>query len=521
MSNNSSHRANLKHGVPAQGRRRKFLHTLSFAGAFVLAGCSPNLYSLPIFTKVDLHNEPALRFLKEGGPAAVGDAGPGLAVKDPFADARVVALTASGGGMRAAAFTLGIMAELDDMRREGEGGSALDQVDMFSSVSGGSWAVASMLYARSRDRDVPLAKAYPGIEARFGKLSDAKVRHWADEFIPAVTDEQADGKGATFGEIYPASAARPLPFAYFNASLYPSHSPFVFTPAYLKHYQVKTLGDPAVPRRVALGAPELAQVPIGYAATASSAVPGFTSAFAETGLCDAEPRPSYCFGEKTRRDTLQILDGGLYDNLGYKTLIEVALADRARIARVPATVIMIDSADGEEFQSMPAGKREDGHVLSIAKASSFPNQNATFDRIRGPAFAAAGFDARILLDFSSAAGFDPARHGPLLNDMPELAYYAAHDVGCWDRNGRFREGVRELKRPPSLGTPQDNLKRLIDKGPDCVSMNFARAGYLYKTTFKFDEYRFRINYQLGRLVVKMKRAKIERAVFRNARFDAD
>lgn len=378
-----------------------------------------------------------------------------------------------------------------------------------------------MLYARSRDRDTPLSEAYPGIEARFGKLSDAKVRHWANEFIPAVTGEEADGKGATFGDIYPASAARPLPFAYFNASLFPSHSPFVFTPAYLKHYKVKTLGDPALPRRVALGAPDLAQVPIGYAATASSAVPGFTSAFAETGLCQSAPQPSYCYGEKTRRDTLQILDGGLYDNLGYKTMIEVALADRARIAQVPATVIMIDSADGEEFQSMPASKREDGHVFSIAKASSFPNQNATFDRIRGPAFAAAGFDARILLDFSSAAGFDPAEHGPLLKDMPELAYYAAHDVGCWDKNGDYQEGVRVLKRPPSLGTPEDNLKRLIDKGPDCVSMNFARAGYLYKTTFKYDAYRFRINYQLGRLVVKMKRAKIERAVFRNSRFATD
>jgi hypothetical protein len=255
----------------------------------------------------------------------------------------------------------------------------------------------------------------------------------------------------------------------------------------------------------------------GYAATASSAVPGYTSAFATTELCSGAEVHSFCFSLKDRRDNLQILDGGLYDNIGYKTALEVALAERERIARGPATVIIIDSADGVDFQTMASKDRESGHVAAIAMASSFPNQNATFDRLRDPSFEAAGFDARLLLDFSSASGFDPSKHAFMLRDLPELAYYAAHDVGCWADDGSWHKGVRVLKRPASFGDPQSNLSALEGKGRDCVSMNFARAGYLYKTTFKYDLYRFRLNYQLGRLVVRMKRSDIAAAVFRTAR----
>lgn len=217
------------------------IRSSSLAGVILISGCSPNLYSLPIYTTTDIHNEPAMRFLKKRGPPSLGGAGPGLAVKDPFADGRVLAITASGGGMRAAAFTLGVMAELDEISQSGQSGSALEEIDLVSSVSGGSWAAASMLALRMHDRDIRLGQAFPAIESDYAKISNAKVRHWADGFIPAIT------KNATFADAYPTNAARPLPFVYFNASLYPSHSPFVFTPAYLEHYKVNVLGDPASP----------------------------------------------------------------------------------------------------------------------------------------------------------------------------------------------------------------------------------------------------------------------------------
>lgn len=77
-----------------------------------------------------------------------------------------------------------------------------------------------------------------------------------------------------------------------------------------------------------------------------------------------------------------------------------------------------------------------------------------------------------------------------------------------------------MNEPAILGDPTENLKLLAHKGGDCVLMNFVRTGYLYKTTFKYDEYRFRLNFQLGRLVVRMKSSDIARSIFRTSRTDA-
>lgn len=494
---------------------------LALSCCAMLAGCGLNLYSLPIHTSVPLHNRPALDFLKQGGPAAVGGPGPALVVKDPHADGRLLLLTASGGGMRASAFTLGVLAELDAVREAGDGGggrgtSAFDEIDLISSVSGGSWAVAAVLSDRVAHADAPLAERMEAIEAGYAELRTAKVRYWAKDFIPSIT------KGLTFAQVYRADAPRPLPFTYFNATLYPSHSSFVFTPAYLDHYQVTTLGDPAAPRRVPAVSHDLTNIPIGYAATASGAVPGYTSAFAETRLCAGGDAPSYCFANRKGgvRSHLQLIDGGLYDNIGYKTALELGLADRARIGRHPATIIMVDSADAEDFQTMPEKGRDGGHVIGIAMASSFPNQNASFDRLREPGFIAAGFDRRLLLDFAAAKGFDPDRHGKLVEDLPQLAYFAAHDVGCYGDDGRVLPGRRKLVSPADPGDVRDNLAHLKAKGRDCAAMNFARVGYLHKTTFRYDRYAFQLRYQLGRLAVRMNEGAIRAAVFRTERVSA-
>lgn len=480
----------------------------------MLTSCGLNLYSLPFSTSTPLHNGPALKFLKGGGPEEVGGPEAALSVKDPYADGRLLVLTASGGGMRASAFTLGVLAELDE-EDEGAGrdNTVFDEIDLISSVSGGSWAIAAVLFDRDEGSTQRLGQRMQGIEGRYAELKNAKVREWAKHFIPSVT------KGRTYADIYHAGAKSPLPFAYFNSTLFPSHSPFVFTPAYLRYYGVTALGDPASPDRVMVIGHGLANIPIGYAASASGSVPGYTSAFAETDLCPPAGGPSYCFANRKGgvRNNLQLMDGGLYDNIGYKTALEVGLANRDRIGRIPATIIMIDSADSEDFQTMPRKGRDGGHIVDIARASSFPNQNATFDRLGEPAFAAAGFDQRILLDFSSAGGFDIARHGPELEGLPELAYFAAHDVSCYGDDERVVKGNKRVSAPQSPGTWQDNLALLRTKGRDCVAMNFARVGYLQKTTFKYDPYLFQLRYQLGRLVVRMHRSDIRKAVFRTER----
>jgi NTE family protein len=53
-----------------------------------------------------------------------------------------VVLTLSGGGTRAAAFAYGVMRALDEIEVPASGGTLLDEVDVISSVSGGSFAAA-------------------------------------------------------------------------------------------------------------------------------------------------------------------------------------------------------------------------------------------------------------------------------------------------------------------------------------------------------------------------------------------
>src|SRR3954468_23819319 len=80
-----------------------------------------------------IHNEPVNRpLLAEAATADLGREGP------TSEDDLLVALSFSGGGTRAAAFSHGVLTEMDGTRLRGTGTSLLDRVDFVSGVSGGS-----------------------------------------------------------------------------------------------------------------------------------------------------------------------------------------------------------------------------------------------------------------------------------------------------------------------------------------------------------------------------------------------
>src|SRR5690242_15297954 len=60
----------------------------------------------------------------------------------PSDDDVLIALSFSGGGTRAAAFSHGVLTEMDTARPRGGGRSLLDRVDFVSGVSGGSITAA-------------------------------------------------------------------------------------------------------------------------------------------------------------------------------------------------------------------------------------------------------------------------------------------------------------------------------------------------------------------------------------------
>lgn len=98
--------------------------------ALALAGCA------------SIHNEPVNQPLTPGLALAQADAMRG----DPtYADNILLGLAFSGGGTRAAAFSHGVLAEMDKIQLPGERGGAvslLDRIDFVSGVSGGSVTAA-------------------------------------------------------------------------------------------------------------------------------------------------------------------------------------------------------------------------------------------------------------------------------------------------------------------------------------------------------------------------------------------
>jgi NTE family protein len=87
-----------------------------------------------------IHNEPVNRPLAENASA---QADPGREVAS-YEDDLLVALSFSGGGTRAAAFSHGVLTEMDKVQVKGRSGSPwlLDRVDFVSGVSGGSITAA-------------------------------------------------------------------------------------------------------------------------------------------------------------------------------------------------------------------------------------------------------------------------------------------------------------------------------------------------------------------------------------------
>src|SRR6266496_5952118 len=106
--------------------RARAVALLAIALAAGLAGCA-SVYNLPGNLPLD---------------AALADNNFGREVPN-YEDDLLLALSFSGGGTRAAAFSFGVLTELDRSRSgAGEAKSLLDRVDFVSGVSGGSITAA-------------------------------------------------------------------------------------------------------------------------------------------------------------------------------------------------------------------------------------------------------------------------------------------------------------------------------------------------------------------------------------------
>lgn len=257
-------------------------------------------------------------------------------------DSVFVILTFSGGGTRAAAFAYGVLLELEKTpidsgaRRR----SLLDEVDLISTISGGSFAGAwYALFGKD---------SLPAFESRFltwnaegylkrQLLTSAVLRLASPKYsrsdLAADTWNSRLFHGATFGDLVRRGTR---PYLVVNATDMVLGAPFSFT-----QEQFDPMCD------------DLSQYPIARAVASSSAFPGLltpitieshagscayrTQAWVASGLEDAHSNPdSYraavdysTYTDFRNRPFIHLIDGGPSDNLGIRPVLR-ALTSTSR-----------------------------------------------------------------------------------------------------------------------------------------------------------------------------------------------
>lgn len=248
----------------------------------------------------------------------------------------IAAVTLSGGGARAAAFGLGVLQELKATRFEshGEETTLLDEVGLVSAVSGGS--ILAAYYAAFGDQvftrfepDFLLVNFQSGLIRQ--ALSPASTYRLTSPWW-GRTNVLADRldtvfRGTTFGDL---SQRRPWPRLLVTATDLTTGVPFEFTP-----------------EQFALICSDLESVPLSFAVAASSAVPillspvtvrnyAGTCTQAEgsgTGMSRQQNlsarvlrRIAESYRNAKERPYIHLVDGGVADNLGVRSLMDHTIA---------------------------------------------------------------------------------------------------------------------------------------------------------------------------------------------------
>lgn len=257
-------------------------------------------------------------------------------------DGVTIAFAASGGGYRAANFTLGVLLGLEKLHSPQLSNNLLQEIDYFSTVSGGGFGVGYYLTQLhnhqgvqkpfSLEKSVRMMLANDKKEVNplrqdltpylfFGEQRGLALEKKINETLLATPEG-----GLILGDIFvPAQSAQNVQMPYWvtNAMIFQNAAMFPFSPDVLARYRVtdffhngqryQVLGDVTRPYYAY-------NVPLAVGLTASASVP---FALPVTTLISDGCEEGQCY--------LQLLDGGMADNLGIYTALAFLLQDKSKI----------------------------------------------------------------------------------------------------------------------------------------------------------------------------------------------
>jgi NTE family protein len=313
--------AGVRLTVPERYADKRWLMVWGGVQRLVRAGRIVACSALLVACAQVIHNDPINQPLLPGAPPSA-ELGHDV---DTYFDDTVVALSFSGGGTRAAAFSYGVLSALDEFKVPSRSTTLLDHVDFVTGVSGGS-VLAAYYGLKKRKALADFKQRFLLRNAEENLQMDLNLLSIARGLQGGINDPTAFPKWLD-DNLYDHATFKNLlyqrrPFIWINASDIYDRTPFVFG-------------------RVIFGAlcSDLSSYPISLAVAASAAVPVvFAPVVIEgfPGRCSV-PLPDWVQRIRSHADAppmlrlfanamaryhsgevryVKLLDGGIVDNYG-------------------------------------------------------------------------------------------------------------------------------------------------------------------------------------------------------------
>ena len=447
----------------------------------LLAGCAQLIHNDPV-------NQPLSANLNQVQAAAYAE-------DRDTSDDMVVALAFSGGGVRAAAFSYGVLTGLNETRVTTSRGaiSLLDHLDFISGVSGGSILAAyyglngrhtlsdfreRFLLANPEEHlqtDLNLFNIARGLE---GGINDStEFPSWLDAHL---------FNHATFRQLM--TARRPA--VWINASDIYNRTAFLFTPVTFSAL-CSNLADYPISLAVAASAAvPVVFAPIvvqNYSAGCSTSLPEWVERVRRDPNATpiiksyAEALERYRTGEVKY---VKLLDGGLVDNLGLSGITVTRLANKTAYGPLePEEAVKLRRF---LFLVVDAGRAPSGAwAQNVAGPSGVELINAASDT----ATESGALDSYLSFQTTMNSWKDALTKWRChLSEAERRQYGAASNWNCKDVRffiGRIAFGDLGPKRAAALNRvettlrlPQDQVDMLIAAGHDALQSNSAFRGFL-------------------------------------------
>ncbi|MFW6413922.1 MAG: patatin-like phospholipase family protein [Verrucomicrobiota bacterium] len=294
-----------------------------------------------------------------------------------------VAVAISGGGHRAANFATGVLLALENLAIDDSNEiNLLQEIDYFSTVSGGGFPVGIYLasrhdaqddepysfrdaltndqerYLQNLRRDYQITLLQAGLVPEligFKNAGDLLEKRF-DEYLLGA-EYREDTRSLTLGDVFlPKTSREPVehPYWFANATVYENGARFVFTPGIIREYAIKEcthrLENIEVER-------DGHNMPLSVGMKTSASFPVLIPATTLKCRKSADPLNQY----------LHLIDGGLVDNQGIYTALEVLRQDSAS----QKVLIVIDAFKGvsrprSRWRASPSGPEMAVRIMKIA-----------------------------------------------------------------------------------------------------------------------------------------------------------